>query len=189
MIKLSTDQSIEQVFNRGFYEVPRFQRPYSWTADNIGDFWTDTIQDGQDEYFIGAVIVYEHGEGEEQQRSEYSIVDGQQRLTTITILLAALRDAIVDAGDESLARGVQQFIERTDRRNMPRYVVSTEGGFPYLQGAIQSFPAQELASSSTSRPDVQRIRAAYEYFQSALRSLHQSVLADSTLPEEARESA
>lgn len=102
MIDLAVDQSIEEVLNRGFYLIPRFQRPYSWTLDNVGDFWTDTMQSGSPDYFIGSVIVYETGDVKEQRRSspQYAIVDGQQRLTTITILLAAIRDSLRGLGDD-----------------------------------------------------------------------------------------
>ncbi len=69
--------------------IPRFQRPYSWENDNFEDLWNDVINLESDEvHFIGTIIRYQG-----KKKKAYYIVDGQQRLTTISILLAAIRDA------------------------------------------------------------------------------------------------
>jgi hypothetical protein len=180
VIEVSTHETIEQVLQQGFYQVPRFQRPHFWTADNIGDFWTDTVQDAQNDYFIGAFIVYEMDEREGRRLTEYAIVDGQQRLTTITILLSALRDALHDAGAADLADGVQQYISRTDRRNQQRLILSTEGGFPFFQARIQSHPQQET-SGDPLRADEKLIQAAYVYFKAQLDAIRESVMRDSRI--------
>src|SRR5437867_2885633 len=39
----SNDRTVKQMLQAGYYRVPRFQRPYSWTPANVEDFWTDTI--------------------------------------------------------------------------------------------------------------------------------------------------
>jgi hypothetical protein len=57
----SLDRNVQQVLSTGYYRIPRFQRPYSWTAENLEEFWTDTIVDSEADYFIGAVIVFETG--------------------------------------------------------------------------------------------------------------------------------
>lgn len=203
MIELAVDQSVEEVLNRGFYVIPRFQRPYSWTADNVGDFWSDTIQSNSSDYFIGSVIVYETGETGEQRRAspEYAIVDGQQRLTTITILLAAVRDSFnqlakeIDVTHEDLAAecrelavGVQSFIERGDRRARQRRVLTSEAGYPYLQTYVQSIEA-ESPDSQPIRADERRIEAALAYFNTQLSELSTSIRHDPTIPEESRHRA
>jgi hypothetical protein len=186
MIEFSADQTIEQVLLSGYYEVPRFQRPYSWTADNIGEFWTDIAQSEGRDYFIGAFIVYSSDADERTRRAtEYAIVDGQQRLTTITVLLAAVRDVLVEVGEPELAKGVQSYIERADRRNQPRFILETEGGYPYLHAVIQSFPPSETPPDPM-RSDEKLLQQAYAYFATELRRLRDSVLADSTIAREDR---
>ena len=69
--------------------IPRFQRPYSWENDNFEDLWNDVINlESEEVHFIGTIIRYQG-----KKEKAYYIVDGQQRLTTISILLAAIRDA------------------------------------------------------------------------------------------------
>lgn len=84
----SIDKNIADILNSGFYQIPRFQRPYSWERENIEDFWTDVFVNSGPDYFIGSMVVYK------PENSDIAfVVDGQQRLTTITMLLAALRNA------------------------------------------------------------------------------------------------
>jgi uncharacterized protein with ParB-like and HNH nuclease domain len=200
MIELAVDQSIEEVLNRGFYLIPRFQRPYSWTADNVGDFWSDTIQSNSTDYFIGSVIVYETGDTKEQRRTspEYAIVDGQQRLTTITILLAAIRDAFTTLGRQigsadqtlaiecdSLADGIQSFIERGDRRARQRRILTSETGYPYLQTFVQSIAAEQ-PEKQPALPDEKRIESALTYFKNQLEELTETTWLDPTIRSESR---
>src|SRR5262245_37451100 len=69
----------------------------------------------------------------------FNVVDGQQRLTTITMILCALRNALKAEKEGSLAKGVHNLIERPDINNDPRYVLQTETSYPYLQEYIQKF--------------------------------------------------
>jgi hypothetical protein len=190
MIEFSADQTIEQVLLAGYYRVPRFQRPYSWTLDNIGEFWSDLTQSLGRDYFIGAVIVYSDSADEPTNRriTDYSIVDGQQRLTTIMVLLAALRDTFAEFEEPDLARGVQGFIARPDRRNIPRFVLEAEGGYPYLQAVVQTFPAEERPPDPM-RSDEKLIEQAHRYFRDELRRLRESVLLDTTISREDRPAA
>lgn len=76
------------------YVIPPYQRPYSWTTDNVIELLEDTweaYESGDDEYFVGSLITIE----KEKDRL-YEVVDGQQRLTTLNILFARLRDKIED---------------------------------------------------------------------------------------------
>lgn len=127
----SLDRNVQQVLSTGYYRIPRFQRPYSWTAENLEEFWTDTIVDSEADYFIGAVIVFETGS------NRFDVVDGQQRLTTLTIMLAALRDTYDRESMGKLAQGLHAFIERPNVENDNEYVLQTETSYPYFHEFIQ----------------------------------------------------
>lgn len=73
-----------------FYRIPNYQRPFSWDADNFSDLINDTIKaDRQGDYFLGTVVFYLHD-------GNRIVVDGQQRITSLLILLACVRDAVED---------------------------------------------------------------------------------------------
>ena len=69
--------------------LPSYQRPYSWSVKSTNTLFIDTYEafkDGTSEYRIGSVILHKASTG------KYNIVDGQQRLTTLSILLYCLGD-------------------------------------------------------------------------------------------------
>lgn len=72
------------------YQIPRYQRPYSWGEDQLNKLWDDLREAQQSEpnYFLGSIIT-----AKPEEASNYlDIVDGQQRLTTLLILLCVCRD-------------------------------------------------------------------------------------------------
>lgn len=85
----SNTASLAGLFEKeSFYEIPEFQRPFSWDKDNFQELIHDLIQTEPDsEYFLGSIVYY-------LENSIRMVVDGQQRLTSLMILLACLRDLI-----------------------------------------------------------------------------------------------
>ncbi len=127
----SLDRNAQQLLESGYYRIPRFQREYSWVAENLEEFWTDTIVDSAADYFIGAVIVFETG------NNRFDVVDGQQRLTTLTIMLATLRDTFDERGLTKLASGLHRFVERPNVEDENEYVLQTETSYPFFHEHIQ----------------------------------------------------
>lgn len=129
----SNGKTIHQILRAGTYRVPRFQRPYSWDRAVVEDFWDD-VTESRLGYFIGSMVVYTESD------DLYGLVDGQQRLTTITILLAVIRNELRALSEDDTAKGVHTLIERKDLANQDRFVLEAETSYPYLQGQIQSLP-------------------------------------------------
>ena len=126
----SQDRKIDELLKAHTFVIPRFQRPYSWEPDHITEFWQDVLENLGQSYFIGSMVVYKTG------RSSVAVVDGQQRLTTITILLCAIRDVYNILEEHDLANGLQAYIEQKNRDNKTEYVLQTETSFPYLQEEV-----------------------------------------------------
>ena len=82
---MATD-SVSTVFSKGKFCVPDYQRPFSWGADEITDFFNDLkehIESGNGNgYLFGMIIVYNRGT---ESNPVYDIIDGQQRIATSTI--------------------------------------------------------------------------------------------------------
>lgn len=86
-----------------FFRVPDYQRPFSWSSDHFEDLIEDITTANKDqEYFLGTIVLH-HRENE----GHYDVVDGQQRLTSLMILLSCLRD-LVD--DPAFKQGIQDKI-------------------------------------------------------------------------------
>jgi uncharacterized protein with ParB-like and HNH nuclease domain len=87
----SIETIIENLFHgtNTIYEVPHYQRDYSWNVENVDELWHDIFNSylTNDKYFLGAILL----NNENKADSSYDIVDGQQRLATFTILLSVIR--------------------------------------------------------------------------------------------------
>lgn len=84
------------------YRVPPFQRDYSWSEDHWDDFWQDTIEvtssDEEESHYMGYLVL------QSSNNKSYNIIDGQQRITTISlVILAGIRylDELITHGIDS----------------------------------------------------------------------------------------
>jgi hypothetical protein len=103
----------------------------------VEEFWVDSTSDLKKDYFIGAFVSYNISS------SSFGLVDGQQRLTTITIALCAIRDKFNELGYVALAKGVHRLIETRDLNDQAQFVLKTETSYPYLQAKIQSLEKED----------------------------------------------
>lgn len=80
--------------------IPIYQRTYSWTEKQCHQLWDDIIRAGSSEnvavHFIGSIVYVEQGLGGATFKTPLLVIDGQQRLTTITLLLEALARILGD---------------------------------------------------------------------------------------------
>jgi len=101
-------QSLEDVYNKKLFRIPDYQRGYAWGERQLIDFWDDLISlDGNRLHYTGVLSIKAVPEEKWQNWDEekwliekrryvpYSIVDGQQRLTTTSIFLQCLVEAIL----------------------------------------------------------------------------------------------
>ena len=90
---------LAKIFSSDFdYDIPSFQRPYAWTEEETGELFDDLFDfyenEGTDEqYFLGSVVLVK-----EDDKPHAEVIEGQQRLTTLTILLAAITSKL--SGDD-----------------------------------------------------------------------------------------
>lgn len=90
------DQPLSKVFSDDFaFSIPHYQRPYAWTTEQAGELLFDVLASLENQpeavedlppYFLGSIVLIK-----QENKPEADVVDGQQRLTTITILLSILR--------------------------------------------------------------------------------------------------
>jgi uncharacterized protein with ParB-like and HNH nuclease domain len=93
------------------YVVPLFQRAYSWDDKQWGTLWEDvtalTEEEQPRDHFIGSIVTMPT-DSVPQGVSKFLLIDGQQRLTTIFILLALLRDEAKRIPDSTLAQEIEE---------------------------------------------------------------------------------
>lgn len=84
----TTNQTFRQLMGNGLlYRVPPFQRDYSWTEEEWEDLWQDMVglfaEDGEPVHYMGYLVL------QSSHDKQFAIIDGQQRLTTLSILILA----------------------------------------------------------------------------------------------------
>ena len=76
--------------------IPIYQRNYSWTDKQCTQLWDDIMRTGTDEriqaHFIGSIVYVERALSTVSSQESLLVIDGQQRLTTCTLLIAALAE-------------------------------------------------------------------------------------------------
>lgn len=94
------------------YKVPRYQRNFSWEVKKqVTAFWEDLNDEELETLFMGTMVFNKTLE----KNNAVEIIDGQQRLMTITIILGVIRDFFIQLGMDDLAFGLQRYITLSDR--------------------------------------------------------------------------
>lgn len=94
------------------FQVPLYQRNYSWEEEHVEDLWDDLVEavEMNRDHYIGTFLLMENGD---EQGTTHSIIDGQQRLTTLMILLFELQERLDELGKETVARKIRgEYIAR-----------------------------------------------------------------------------
>lgn len=147
------DKLIREIFEGSYqFEIPDYQRPYAWTTEQTEELFNDLVLAMQDagvsqvksQYFLGSIVLIKN-----DREPKSLVVDGQQRLTTLTILFAALRAAweaanyaqgvksvtpfLYEEGDSMLGRATgYRLTARAEDANFFRANIQEPGGIAKL---------------------------------------------------------
>lgn len=142
MIIKPEDKYIRDLLKCGAtFTIPRFQREYSWDKANYKEFFEDMIKslevsnDGitVSDYFLGTMLFV----GELKSGNEVEVVDGQQRLTTITILFSAISDHFKNANCDDKSKYIFDYIMGADDDGKSVRRLKTKTNYPYFAHYIQ----------------------------------------------------
>lgn len=121
------------------FKVPEYQRSFAWEIDHVESLLVDiheAINNKEREYFLGSIVVTTGSDG------RYEVVDGQQRLTTISLILSAIKEIFHKDQDYDVVVSVKSdFLANTDRRTKEREpkLILNEVDNEIYQDLIESF--------------------------------------------------
>ncbi|MFK8214403.1 DUF262 domain-containing protein [Haloferax volcanii] len=144
------------------FEVPPYQRGYEWERKHIEDLWLDLqrIDDQVDQHFLGSIILLEKESG-----SLFEIVDGQQRMVTISIIMMAIRDApnVGDSEDMRIDDILNSYPANEPVRRLHLSDETADESFEHLwNGDVDEAEG--------------RIREAYEFYSDRVSELSENEL-------------
>ena len=141
---------LSKIFSSEFeYRIPSYQRPYAWTVDQASELFDDlkAFYDAEEEegYFLGSIVLIK---SEEKPVAE--VIDGQQRLTTLTILLAAMACAHDGANKDELKDYIVEPGKKVEKIEPKPRLSLRERDKPFFKKYIQEFALDKLVALDES---------------------------------------
>ncbi|MFF4867351.1 DUF262 domain-containing protein [Streptomyces sp. NPDC001231] len=150
------------------FQVPLYQRTYSWTEKQLGQLWSDILEQaellGSEEkastHFLGSVVLAPSPQNE-ATFPRWLVVDGQQRLTTLSLALAAVRDHIADAEPDEAERIDEEYLINKRKSGNDHFrLLPTQADRPQFAAHVRGPRAEQTVGGS--------VATAYAFFRRKL---------------------
>jgi uncharacterized protein with ParB-like and HNH nuclease domain len=161
-------KSIEELFSGSMrFSVPKYQRSFSWTADETAELWDDLFGavKREGEYFLGTVVLHR------KSPEAHEIIDGQQRLSCITMLFSAIRNVFLSSHDNRATQIQADFLgSKGYARNAtlnPKLALNKINNETFLQYVLESEDSSKidlLFKKKDVHPSNRLLLEAYKYF-------------------------
>jgi uncharacterized protein with ParB-like and HNH nuclease domain len=151
--------------------IPIYQRTYGWRISDCQQLWNDILRVAQDDripaHFLGSIVYVEKSIYHISSITQLLVIDGQQRLTTLSLLLAALGEALE-------AQKSEQSSEITRKKMYSYYLLNTEEtGDAYYKLLLTQSDKEMLTSildgGERPVPVAERIEENYQFFREQIR--------------------
>jgi uncharacterized protein with ParB-like and HNH nuclease domain len=157
------------------YLVPHYQRPYTWTQKEWKTLWSDLVELAEQpedasaaprQHFLGSIVTAP-GRSVPEGVSKWVLIDGQQRLTTLLVLLAAIRDHARETGKERLGNQIQDlYLTNQYQEGIDFYKLLPTKGIDAAAGDRGDFLA--IVDGKAPQAASSRIHNAYRFFRDRL---------------------
>ncbi len=168
--------SLKNLLESGRFVIPDFQRNYAWEAKQVNEFWNDLefITRSKEEHFVGSVILLS-----EDGISDLQVIDGQQRLTTIFMLIGLIRDLMMEEETQNLQTPVHTFDVSHEPMSIlfkdlasaqPRFEGNLQIKQDFLDCVIRNPNDQKRRKfKKKDKSETRRLRKAYSFLEKAAR--------------------
>tara|TARA_B100001250_G_scaffold409515_1_gene434003 strand:- start:85 stop:1932 length:1848 start_codon:yes stop_codon:yes gene_type:complete len=162
-------------FNNHEFIIPRYQRPYEWKKEQLEEFWFD-LTNNKHSYFIGNLIF---NTSKLKSHNEMEIIDGQQRLLTVTIFYSAVYNNAKDIDKVLAANFYENDIKPTNSATLEEFyrITPGESTFKYFRTYIQS-KNSDIINSNTCSKEEARVKSNYIYFDKKIKERIKSLKSD-----------
>lgn len=155
------DKLIREIFEGSYqFEIPDYQRPYAWTTEQAEELFNDLVSAMEDakgaatptQYFLGSIVLIK-----KDRETKSFVVDGQQRLSTLTMLFSALRATMPAAADD-----ITDFLYKKGKASLGETneyrLIAREEDAMFFRKFIQEPGGIELLIANTEKLDDSRLR-------------------------------
>ena len=186
----NTDYTLQDLFDGNVFHIPRYQRFYSWELSEWSDLWSDLVSiTGNDrKHYMGTMICKAEPNpvrtiDDVADYREYAIVDGQQRLTTLVLLVNAIGSTCAPIDPEALSEGARSRYESLSIKGNTRHFVSDptielsgkQGRFKLqLQDddndTFEDILREDVDETAVDTPSQERLVEAYRFYLEKLEN-------------------
>ena len=120
------DYPISDILTKSVFDIPRNQRRYVWKKENWQDIYEDIVFSITENkpHFIGSIVL--EGNKKENGLTYYTIIDGQQRITTITIALLAIMKLFYEKDMKNEFLGTVSYLQSKNNSNIDINILNSE---------------------------------------------------------------
>ncbi|MDR3000330.1 MAG: DUF262 domain-containing HNH endonuclease family protein [Fibromonadaceae bacterium] len=154
-------KTLKKVLNDSdiFYQVPDYQRPYSWDKENVSELVDDLTfayqNNHSEEYFCGSLVLV--------KSDRYDIIDGQQRITTFTLLSCVIRDCYSEKLDQKakdcIDRAIQDEYEENKRKL--KFLTSAQMQIDFEETVLKGIKFEKTANPEKTFPNNRYLQNAH----------------------------
>ena len=170
---------LAEILRDGVYKVPEYQRNYAWEYDRqVKDLWEDLENVGtaeRSDHYTGTLIVKQMDNvtklGKTYKRFE--LIDGQQRLTTMTILLYCICEYLISLGNDEAKKTAQNIMSEYifDADTDIYKLILNEGDDSFFRDVILKSPTDEMTGKRATTASEKRLKEAKRFFSDRVHSL------------------
>lgn len=182
------EKSVDKLLNDAIYYIPRNQRRYVWNVQNWMDLYDDVelVVDGiSKSHFIGSIVLKDEGKDEGLQK--YTVIDGQQRILTLTIFLTSIMFMLKKQGMLDDFNGTLKYLVAKDIKAKDREIVFPEYhlSLPKIVNTLKNSRQEDLSKCSItsfanqctiSKVKDKAIINAFKFFSGKLQNLEKEKL-------------
>ncbi len=166
-------KGIGKLISNGRLKVPINQREYSWEDQHVEELCTDfydAIRENNDSYFLGTIVLTQSSDG------TFEVVDGQQRLATAIMFLAAIRDISYQDKEDKFVQSIEQeFLYRIDRKTeelTPNLILNVKDHEFYSKRILlQPDDSKRIQLPAVVTPSNKKIEKASQFIRGFIEDL------------------
>ncbi|WP_129663347.1 DUF262 and DUF1524 domain-containing protein [Phytoactinopolyspora endophytica] len=172
-MKASETKLLDLLAKGSQFVIPIYQRTYSWTEDECSQLWSDIVRAGSDDelnaHFIGSIVHVEKGLSNLTSQEPNLVIDGQQRLTTVSLVVAALAEVLGNVPD-----GEREPLDGFSPKKLRnRYLVNNDEEGDRFYKLLLSQTDKDTLMAIVSRAELprdssERVETNFAFFRSRL---------------------
>jgi uncharacterized protein with ParB-like and HNH nuclease domain len=159
---------LSTILQKKKYEIPEFQREYAWEDEQLVEFWED-LDDADNDLFLGTIVLA--GDNFTDKIGPFEVIDGQQRLTTILLLLNRMINKFEELKDKKLAEALKNRLEFKDDDANVHLILDNKNAHSFFQKIVIHNQA-----CTDDNVEVKNLQYAKRFFENKIKNYNSEEL-------------